>query len=692
MSQGLRFLHRLLMIAMIFVFLSSMLLINDAQAFPRKVLFEDFTSTTCGPCALFASSLEMALEQVDEIAVPIGMHMSWPAPNNDPWYLDNTNDNNGRRQYYGVNSIPKFFIDGAEYAGARTTQAVAAAITQRSRQDSPITIEIEGSFRNDNLAIDVIVTSEQNLQDLKLQVAIVEEYYNYAGATQQRDHYDSMVRMIPSHQGTSFNIAANQSQDFQLEFDMDGVGWHELQRGNLNLTAWVQNDNSEVHQSEAFLFADLSIFDYSVVDEAEGNGDGRAEPGETAGMVITIANGPSRGGIENVTVELSCNDNQIDILNHSFVIEMLGGGEEFSNEDAPLQFTVPEDFEPNAVTFNIEVTSEDGILLTSKELTFTVGWPKAIIIDAANNSIATQEIMEMFGEGGPLPYADRFDRSEEGIVTTEIIENYEVVIWHSFNTEADVIDPWEEEELMYFLNNGGTVIVSSPEYVRTNGDSQFMTNYMGATLNDADQGENWIRGIEGNPYFADTKAFAGGRANDCAGYPTHTPSLTPVNGGEAVLNWGDEGVERTGVCAITHETDNYRTLLLAFPIESIGGFLTSEDRAVFIQRMWDWYVGPNSAPGDESVQPVTFSLNPAYPNPFNSQTVVPFTLDKAGEVSINVFDLSGRNVQQLLSGFQAAGAHSVTFNAGNAGLISGVYYLKLTAGDNVAGQKVLYLK
>jgi thiol-disulfide isomerase/thioredoxin len=682
---------------MVIVFLGSLLFVGNAEAFPRKVLFEDFTSSTCPPCASLAPAMEAAIEQVgDDVVCPLGIHVWWPS-DSDPWYQDYPAAAQIRRDgYYGaglIRGVPTLFMDG-RVSNNRQQAGIANELINYSNVPAPIRIAVTGALVNGRMVVGVEVEAEDAIADAMLFVAVTEEYWFYRGSAGQNDYYDPIVRMLPDPRGTDFEIDADATLNFEFELDMDGVGWHELLMGNLNVTAWVQqNESFEVHNAETFFFPDVTFGDYTVVDEAEGNGDGRAEPGEVAGMVISVANGPSRGPIENVTVELSCEDPAIDIQNNSFVIEMLDSGDEVSNEDAPLLFSVADDFVPDQVIFSVEVTAEDGSLLTGQELAFTVGWPDAIVIDAASNSVATEEIMEMFGKDGPLPFADRFDRSEEGIITSEIIENYDVVIWHSFNAEADVMDPWEEEELMFFLGNGGTVIISSSEYVRSRGDSQFMTDYLGATLDNEDQEESWIHGIAGNPNFDDTRAFAGGRAGDCAGFPTHTPSVTPVNGGVAVLNWGDAGGdELSGVCAVENITDEYKTLLLTFPIESIGGFMASESREVFVERMWSWYAGPSSAPDDESAQPMTFSLNAAYPNPFNSQTVVPFTLDQAGDVNISVFDISGRNVQQLFNGFQTVGSHTVSFNAGNADLMSGVYYLKLTAGSNVASQKVLYLK
>ena len=81
----------------------------------------------------------------------------------------------------------------------------------------------------------------------------------------------------------------------------------------------------------------------------------------------------------------------------------------------------------------------------------------------------------------------------------------------------------------------------------------------------------------------------------------------------------------------------------------------------------------------------SFELLPAYPNPFNAQTTIPFTLDRAGKVRIDVYDVLGRSVGvQYIEPLQA-GAHEVIWNA--EGVASGVYVVRLTVDPPYGGQQ-----
>jgi hypothetical protein len=76
-----------------------------------------------------------------------------------------------------------------------------------------------------------------------------------------------------------------------------------------------------------------------------------------------------------------------------------------------------------------------------------------------------------------------------------------------------------------------------------------------------------------------------------------------------------------------------------------------------------------------STVPLSFSLLPAYPNPFNPTCTIPFTLDRRGHVQLLVYDILGQKVAILVDGVQDAGWHRITWNAGN--LASGIYFLQL---------------
>ena len=87
---------------------------------------------------------------------------------------------------------------------------------------------------------------------------------------------------------------------------------------------------------------------------------------------------------------------------------------------------------------------------------------------------------------------------------------------------------------------------------------------------------------------------------------------------------------------------------------------------------------------------LTYQLNQNYPNPFNPSTVISYQLPTAGFVTLNIYDVLGREVRTLVNQREHAGNYSVTFDAHH--LPSGVYFYRLQAGTYTQTKKLLLLK
>ncbi len=86
----------------------------------------------------------------------------------------------------------------------------------------------------------------------------------------------------------------------------------------------------------------------------------------------------------------------------------------------------------------------------------------------------------------------------------------------------------------------------------------------------------------------------------------------------------------------------------------------------------------------------SFKLLQNYPNPFNPTTQISYTLGKASNVTLKVYDILGREIATLVSGKNQPGEHSVNWNAVNVS--SGVYFYRIVAGNFVQTKKMLLMK
>ncbi len=88
--------------------------------------------------------------------------------------------------------------------------------------------------------------------------------------------------------------------------------------------------------------------------------------------------------------------------------------------------------------------------------------------------------------------------------------------------------------------------------------------------------------------------------------------------------------------------------------------------------------------------PNKFNLNQNYPNPFNPTTKISFALPKTGLTKLTVFDNLGREIKTLVNEELNAGTYEISLDA--AGLTSGIYYYRLSSGDNNSVKKMTLIK
>ena len=89
--------------------------------------------------------------------------------------------------------------------------------------------------------------------------------------------------------------------------------------------------------------------------------------------------------------------------------------------------------------------------------------------------------------------------------------------------------------------------------------------------------------------------------------------------------------------------------------------------------------------------PTNFSLTQNYPNPFNPTTTIKFTVPEKSELSISVFDITGKLVSKLIDNAEfSAGEYKVTFDASN--LASGTYIYRMQTKTQSISKKMILMK
>jgi len=98
---------------------------------------------------------------------------------------------------------------------------------------------------------------------------------------------------------------------------------------------------------------------------------------------------------------------------------------------------------------------------------------------------------------------------------------------------------------------------------------------------------------------------------------------------------------------------------------------------------------------DNDVIPTLTQLDGNYPNPFNPETTISYSMKEAGDVRIDIYNLKGQRVKTVVNEFAGVGAHQVVWNGqddSNNSCASGLYFYKMKSGRYSKTNKMILMK
>jgi hypothetical protein len=93
--------------------------------------------------------------------------------------------------------------------------------------------------------------------------------------------------------------------------------------------------------------------------------------------------------------------------------------------------------------------------------------------------------------------------------------------------------------------------------------------------------------------------------------------------------------------------------------------------------------------------PLTYSMTPAYPNPFNPETTIEFNLPEVIELTVTIHDILGRQVVELVKGELKSGHHSLRWDGTDVHsnpVSAGVYFVQINSVEYTDIMKLIFLK
>lgn len=212
----------------------------------------------------------------------------------------------------------------------------------------------------------------------------------------------------------------------------------------------------------------------------------------------------------------------------------------------------------------------------------------------------------------------------------------------------------------------------------------------------------------GSSQYSETRSFK------TKGAPNVPNRITPLNNSNnllkpVVFKWNkpgdqtDNGLVEKYMLEFTKDTATMANYIIRVPLDT----LWTED-SINYNTTYFWRISAKSNLGwgqksswwkfttttditkiNESV-PDRFDLFNNYPNPFNPETKIKFDLPQNSIVALKIYDISGREVAELINNKLDAGSYVINFKADK--LSSGIYFYRLIAGNFISTKKMILLK
>jgi len=215
-----------------------------ANILPRKVTFEEFTSSTCGPCALFNTSFVPWCQSHPDIML-VKYQMNWPG-SGDPYY---TAEGGVRRNYYGVSYVPDLFCNGTQ------TNTTIGAVQTAYNQGLDLTsyIDIASSFTIEGTTIHITTNllPWDNIGNVRVHIIVLEKVTTgNTGSNGETSFHHVMMDMVPDASGANVNLQYGTPVQLQYNVNLSSTNVEEYD--DLLVAVLVQNQSSKEMLQSAY--------------------------------------------------------------------------------------------------------------------------------------------------------------------------------------------------------------------------------------------------------------------------------------------------------------------------------------------------------------------------------------------------------------------------------------------------------
>jgi len=303
-----------------------------------------------------------------------------------------------------------------------------------------------------------------------------------------------------------------------------------------------------------------------------------------------------------------------------------------------------------------------------------------------------------------------------GRATPAAIENYDIILYTSGNAwvqticnneagdDIGLLHAWIQQPQDRYMFLAGNDLASDLE-VSGATTQDFLDNWIGADWQASElvdlinnQSAPTVRAAASNPVFTTVEEWIAYGSCPAFRYFDAVEAVEGVSERIAeFLNPQDQAGQYTFAAATYAEHDaNHKVVYLPYDlihVHTLPGNSGLSARAKILRDVLQVFGSTGGSPPVSAPAPGVFAVK-SYPNPFNPQTKIEFTLPQRGHVTVKIFNVRGELVRTLVDGVRAANvAHVETWNGTDdrgAAVSSGVYFYEVkTAGQTKVNKLAL---
>lgn len=667
----------------------------------QSILFEEFTNQGGATSNQMRFALDRAVKDFAGEVIPIRYHVFWP-DNADPLYVPLKDRGRSRIFYYGIEHLPDVRLNGRAmmetmpaYRTYWTLRDTLAAMVQ-TIPAAPCELNLFFQYKsNDQCSLQVLCQKlvPTAFDDLVLHCLVLEDKVKLRNNQLE----DDVARyFVTEPEGLPLNFNGQDTIIFTKNFSLDPG----FQKQNLKVVAFIQN-----LKTRTVLHSATSQSRHRLTSP---NPLRALRPTQTTTIAMAIRNSRADSAVTFVVDDFQPIGTKLDCQIRLLYPETLNEKKQpFLRLEAlaadSLKIQVQAGGQRGTARYWVSVTPQNQAAQSAKlPIAVSIIDPHTVLlVDDDGFASYETDYLEALPERFPVATWER----EWQPLTTEILAQGVGVVWFT-GRAYPTLDPNDRSALARFLDQGGRILITgqdlgwelcdsgSPIFNPDGSTTAFYQNYLGAEYLEDSAEMQYVFTPRDQPDLDSLIT----KLDDSQEFPS---VIRPINGASAFLAYHDTSLvgasaqvvqelflqsPKAGV-RITKGAS--RLAYLAFGLEGIS---TKNDLAKLLGNILNW-LGIDTTTtkvGKSMVLSGRFALASNYPNPFNAETFIEFTVPDAAPVCLEIYDVLGRRLETLFETTRALGHYRIRFD-GQAHP-SGIYFYRIQVGRQIESRKMLLLK